>query len=352
MSELVDIEAFGLDDGAEAAGSGIRARTARVFGPRGFGYAAGLCRMLSQARIDLLHLHGIWMYPSVACIRWAKRGPYVISPHGSLEAWALRRSAWKKRIASVVYEKQGLQGAACLHALNGAELGSIRAFGLRNSVCVIPNGVVLPRLNEICADDPPLSRSRLEGGRRLVFLGRLHPKKGLSALLRAWGGVRPMAWRLVVAGWGQGGHEGELKSLVVQLGISDTVEFVGPKFGAEKDELLRRADAFVLPSFSEGLPVAVLEAWSYGVPVLMTPECNLPDGFAIGAALRLVHDGDGLAGGLEELVGMSEDQRKAMGMRGRKLVEERYTWGPIAEQMVQVYEWVLGRGQKPGCVVD
>jgi poly(glycerol-phosphate) alpha-glucosyltransferase len=84
----------------------------------------------------------------------------------------------------------------------------------------------------------------------------------------------------------------------------------------------------------------------------MTPECNLPDGFAIGAALRLVHDGDGLAGGLEELVGMSEDQRKAMGMRGRKLVEERYTWGPIAEQMVQVYEWVLGRGQKPGCVVD
>ena len=126
------------------------------------------------------------------------------------------------------------------------------------------------------------------------------------------------------------------------------VVFYGPAFGVEKEALFRSADAFVLPSFSEGLPMSVLEAWSYGLPVVMTPECNLPEGFAKQAALE-IRSGEGsfqgsdfsFQQGLRTLIEMTEAQRWEMGMRGRKLVEDRFTWPKVAEQMKEVYESLL-----------
>jgi poly(glycerol-phosphate) alpha-glucosyltransferase len=118
---------------------------------------------------------------------------------------------------------------------------------------------------------------------------------------------------------------------------------------------LRQADAFILPSFSEGLPMSVLEAMAYRLPVLMTDHCNLPEGFAAEAAVRI---GTGLRGqpmGIDEgmctLMEMSDSERVAMGQRGRALVEERFTWPQVAAQMKEVYEWVLGGGETPGCVM-
>ena len=116
-------------------------------GPRAFGYAPELSRALDAARLDLVHTHGLWMYPSVAAAwRWATRWkrPLVVSPHGMLEPWAVRNSAWKKRIAGWLFENRHLRRAACLHALNDAEYEAIRAYGLTNPVAVIPNGVDLP----------------------------------------------------------------------------------------------------------------------------------------------------------------------------------------------------------------
>ena len=120
--------------------------------------------------------------------------------------------------------------------------------------------------------------------------------------------------------------------------------FYGPAFGGEKDQLLRRADAFVLPSLSEGLPMSVLEAWAYGLPVVMTPECNLPEGFASQAALEIRNRGMGTGNweGLRLLLDMSDSDRIEMGRRGRRLVEEKFTWPKVAAQMKQLYEEILG----------
>ncbi len=187
----------------------------------------------------------------------------------------------------------------------------------------------------------------------------------------------------MIAGWDQGGHEAELKRLCRELSLryvegrgsrveglrressyEADVVFFGAAFGEEKDALLRSADAFILPSLSEGLPMSVLEAWAYGLPVLMTPECNLPEGFAAGASVRIgAEDANkaesgklkaescgNIEGGLRELFEMSDADRAAMGERGRRLVEDRFTWPKIAAQMKEVYEWVLGGGPKPGGV--
>jgi poly(glycerol-phosphate) alpha-glucosyltransferase len=250
---------------------------------------------------------------------------------------------WKKRIAALLYENQHLRRAACLRALSEAEAESIRSYGLRNPICAIPNGVDLPDLRESNAKTHSANR------KTLLYLGRLHPKKNISNLIRAWnetfnsqcGSVG--SWVLAIAGWDQDGYESQLK----QIAAGTSVVFLGPQFGAEKSECYRACDAFILPSLSEGLPMTVLEAWAYAKPVLMTPECNLSEGFEANAALRIGSSSDEISAGLKQIVEMSDEDRAAMGTRGRALVATKFSWSRIGERMRAVYEWMLGGGQTP-----
>src|SRR6266571_4344767 len=352
---------------------------------RAWGYSNELVPALLGADLDILSTHGLWKYCSVVSQRWHLRTgrPYIVHPEGMLESWALRNAKWKKRIAALLYEDQHLRGATCLRALCEAEAQSIRAYGMRNPICVIPNGVDLPDLSET----PTLQAQAFAEGRKvLLYLGRLHPKKNLANLIRAWKQIlhsHPSArasWVLAIAGWSQGGYETELKRLVRELGLSflgvsdprsvgknrwseevaaDTaattgsasVVFLGPRFGAEKNECYRACAAFIMPSLSEGLPITVLEAWAYAKPVLMTPECNLTEGFAAGAALQIGTGPEEIAAGLKQLIEMSDDDRRAMGNRGRNLVATTFSWPRISEQMRSVYEWALGGGPTPEVIV-
>src|SRR5439155_24090855 len=117
-----------------------------------------------------------------------------------------------------------------------------------------------------------------------------------------------------------------------QQSAASSVAFLGPRFGAEKNACYRACDAFILPSFSEGLPMAVLEAWAHAKPVLMTPECNLPEGFAAGAALEIGSSPEGIAAGLKQLIEMNQDDHRALGDRGRTLVATKFSWPQIGEQ--------------------
>lgn len=322
--------------------------------PFAFGYAPGFLQVLQDYGPDLTHTHGIWLYPSIATAAYCtrRRVPYMISPHGMVDPWAVRHQRWKKVIAYAIYETNHLHGARCIRALCESEALSVRRMGLRNPVAVVPNGIDLP-LNsgaEPGTSEAPWSNSMEPGRKVLLFLSRIHRKKGLDNLLRAWAKAKPRGWGLVVAGWDQGGYEGELKAMKEDLGIGDSVFFAGPLFGEAKDAAYRRADAFILPSLSEGLPMVVLEAWAYGKPVLMTPECNLPEGFAADAAIRIEGTTDGIVKGLQNLLRFSDGDLKEMGAKGRRLVEERFTWNQIATQVKETYEWMLGGGPAPAWV--
>jgi glycosyltransferase involved in cell wall biosynthesis len=327
-------------------------------GPKSFGYAPGFSRILDENNLDLIHTHGLWMYPSLAALRWSKHWglPLIVSPHGMLDSWALSNSAWKKRLAGMLFERAHLRRAACIHALCKSEYEAIRAYGLPNPVAIIPNGVDLPEVSRSLSQ-PAWATELPAKSSVLLFLGRIHPKKGLENLLHGWARVRQRqanssgSWQLVIAGWDQGGHQGELEILARRLEVQETVHFVGPQFDKQKAESFACADAFVLPSLSEGLPMAVLEAWSYGLPVLMTSHCNLPEGFENQAAISMDTDPDSIAAALVRLFGMSGEERYVVGNRGRLLVEKRFSWPTVAAQMCSVYEWVLKGGSPPECLV-
>jgi glycosyltransferase involved in cell wall biosynthesis len=328
---------------------------------RAWGYSNQLLPAILGADLDILSTHGLWKYCSVASLRWHRRmaRPYIVHPHGMLESWALQNAKWKKRIAALLYENQHLRGAACLRALCQAEAQSIRAYGMRNPICVIPNGVDLPDLSKV----PTLQAHAFAEGRKvLLYLGRLHPKKNVANLIRAWKQIlnsHPSTrayWVLAIAGWSQRGYEQKLKHLAGDLDTVATPEhasiaFLGSRFGTDKNECYRACDAFIMPSLSEGLPMTVLEAWAHAKPVLMTPECNLPEGFGGEAALQIGTGPEEIAAGLKQVIEMSDDDRRAMGNRGRDLAATTFSWPRIGEQMCSVYEWVLGGGPPSEVIV-
>jgi glycosyltransferase involved in cell wall biosynthesis len=271
-----------------------------------------------------------------------------------LEPWATRRRPLKKRFMSFLNENACLGEAACIRALTTLEANAIRARGLLNPVCVLPNGMDVP---EAGREAHPAWRDKVPIGKNiLLYLGRIHPKKGLPDLLRAWhllreeGPVTARNWHLVIAGWNQDGHEDELRQLVSLMGLCASVHFVGPQFGRDKSATYQAATAFVLPSLSEGLPMTVLEAWAHRLPVLMTPECNLLEAFEAKAALGAEPNISGLAQGLETLFGLDALDRKRMADRAYDLMKERFSWNIIGAQMHDVCRWLLGEIEQPACV--
>jgi poly(glycerol-phosphate) alpha-glucosyltransferase len=264
---------------------------------------------------------------------------------------ALEISWWKKKPVAWVYENHHLKHARCLHATSESEAHFIRKYGIKNPICIIPNGIHLPRLVE------GTPRPRKAGKKVLLYLGRLHPQKGLLTLLHAWAAVQGSGipetkeWVLVIAGWAQHGHEGELKIFCQQHSLCNTVSFAGPQFGEAKDQIYRSADAFVLPSSFESFGMVVLEAWSHGLPVLMTNQGYLTEGFASDAALPMEFSFEGMVDGLHTLCSMSDQQRQDMGRRGLDLVEKQFTWNRNATSMRSVYEWMLGGGPTPNCII-
>jgi poly(glycerol-phosphate) alpha-glucosyltransferase len=178
----------------------------------------------------------------------------------------------------------------------------------------------------------------------------------LLELIRAWdqaGRSSPVTasrWYLIIAGSGPADYVAQLQQCITELGLAERVWLIGPQYGAEKEATFAAADAFILPSISEGMPNAVLEAWSWCLPTLITPQCNLPEGFAAGAALRIEPRAESISKGLDTLFGLSKERRRAMGRNGQDLVAAQFTWPSVAAQFDGVYRWLIGKGDRPSCV--
>lgn len=322
-------DAHSAEDAHRYAGAELH--HAPVLGPRQIGYAPALGGMLDAARLDLLHLHGIWMYPSAAGAGWAARSdkPYLISPHGMLDPWITGRGRWKKALARAGYERRSWSRASALHALTEREAADIAAESGRRDSLVIPNA------GPAAGPVPMAPRAPL-----IAYIGRIHPKKNLGALISGWTalereGALPDGARLEIAGWGKLQDVGALEAALKAATASIT--FLGPQFGADKARLLGEARFMILPSLSEGLPMAVLEGWAVGTPTIMSADCNLPEGFAAGAALECGHDAQSIAAALRCAFELNDAAWPAMASAAHGLAAGPFSPSAIARRWEAAY---------------
>jgi glycosyltransferase involved in cell wall biosynthesis len=258
-----------------------------------------------------------------------------------LEPWALRNKGWKKAVYSALVEQRNLGGAGCLHALTENEAADYRRWGAKAPIAVIPIGVSLPPA--VSKEMFLMKHPELRGKEIVLFLGRLHFKKGLDILCRAWRESNRLAnSHLVLAGPDFDGTRKNAEKMVAEFGIASSVTFTGMLTGDAKWSALAASQAFVLPSRSEGLSVSVLEAMGMCLPVIVSERCNTPEIRTAGAGWVIRPQVSELRNALNEFFSSSESDRQKLGYRGNRLVTTKYNWTRIGEQISALYEWLQG----------
>jgi glycosyltransferase involved in cell wall biosynthesis len=318
------------------------------------GPETGLEAAIRAARV--VHLHGLWQVQTRLGARAARaaRVPYLVAAHGMAEPWALRHKRWKKRLYLALVEADNLRRASCLHALSLPEIEHLRRIAPWTPVCFVPNGVDLEFFEDLPARSTLEQEfPQLQGKFLLLFFGRLHVKKGLDLLAEALGRIAPDQpdLQLLVAG-NDDGAWAPFRARMACLGLSQRITYFGHVTGERAHQIWAAADAFVLPSYSEGFSMAILEALACRLPCLITTACHFPELAAAGGAVVVNPELDAVTSGLRELIERTPQERRRLGAIGRRLVEESYTWDRQSERLAAVYEWLCGGGPPPEAVVQ
>ncbi len=349
-AERDDIPADKLHPAFEGVPAADRVRRAELT-PSGLsalfgrGAAWGECRELLRTA-DVCHVHGLWE-PALWVVAKSARAvgvPYLVAAHGMLDPWALSQKRWKKRLGLALGWRGILNRAAAIHCLNADEERLIADLQLTSPPQRIGNAIFLDEVDPLPpTDEFAAARPGLTGHPYILFLSRLHTKKGLDILAAAYrtvaADVPPV--HLVVAG-PDGGARAEFESLVAAAGLTERVHVVGRISVREKWAALAGAACFCLPSRQEGFSSAILEALAARVPAVISDACHFPEVAEVGAGEVVPLSADAVAAALTRVL-KSEELRRRMGDAGRRLVEERFTWDTTARRSVEVYERIVRR---------
>lgn len=318
-------------------------------GPRRLGRSPEMMRWLTEKaslnEADLFHNHSLWMMPNVYPGQVAARHkiPFVVSPRGVFAEYAMAIGSKVKRVFWPLVQRPALNGITCFHATAKSEYEDIRRMGFRQPVAIIPNGIDIPALLPKRADNP----------RTLLFLGRIHPNKGLDSLLPAWQAVQDRFpdWRLRIAGPDEGGYLAEVRRLANDLGLKRH-EFCGALYGEAKLQAYRDADAFVLPTYSENFGMSVAEALAAGTPAIVSKGAPWSGLEPRGAGWWIDIGVDPLVACLERALSQPHEVLEGMGGQGRRWMEGEFSWAEIARKMNETYRWILNGGSKPDWVSE
>ena len=305
------------------------------------------CALREKAgRVDIIHNHSLWSMVNVSAgfVVPGKRAKLVVSPRGTLAPWALRR---RREVKTVLwpFQRRVLAQADLLHATSESELADIRALGFRSPIALVPNGIDIPRLLR-----PNFDRAN----RTAIFVGRIHPVKGLSNLLEAWTLIEQenRNWRLVIVGEGEQAHVNEFENCIRKFDCKN-VRFVGPLFGDDKSRAYFGADLFVLPSHTENFGVVVAEALAHGLPVIVSRAAPWRDVESRCCGWWVSNDVKSLADTLGSAIALPKQQLLDMGDRGRTWMIREFGWDKIVGRMAAAYDLILsGRGHRDSILAD
>lgn len=316
--------------------------------PAKLGHAPDMWRWLTEqavgGKIDVLHSHNLWAMPSIYPDWVARRRgiPHIVSPRGTLTRYSMSTGSRMKRVYWPLIQRPALRRAACFHATAETEVEDIRRLGFRQPIALLPIGIDLPTLpseNEI-------------DSQTVLYMGRLHPEKGIAELLDAWAIVQSQRpdWTLRIVGPDEIGYRNVLERQATRQGLHRVI-FGDPRYGADKYEEYRAASLCVLPSPTENFGVSIAEALASGKPAIANHGAPWSGLVAEGCGWWVPNGASYLAQALLTATALSTEERVRMGQAGRAYAERAFGWKRIADEMLAVYEWILDRGTRPDCIV-
>ena len=341
----LDLEVLSIGPDAIEVPEGVRVTLLKTNLPGGLWRAA-----LNQtstlweriAHANIVHMHGVWMWPQWAAARQARRinRPVVLSPHGMLESYMWQRQSWLHQLKKTIYWRTvaypAFKNVSVIHALTNREASDLSNYFPEQRIVILPNSIDLDLIDRHLLDYPS------EGPVKpyILFLGRLHPKKGIDLVIKAFAHLHNTEMTLKLAGEVQEkdkGYDAYLSSLVKQLGLEEQVEFIGAVKGKLKWLLYKNAWAFCLPSHSEGLAMVNLEAAACRTPVITTYQSGVPDDWAANGGILIKPDIYEITQSLLQASQWSRSERDQRGNSLRNLVERTYSTQVLAPQWVALY---------------
>lgn len=280
---------------------------------------------------DIVHINGIWSPQNWGFQKKAQELgiKVILSPHGMLEPWIMNQNPWKKNLGLFLYQKRAIQNARFLHATAEMEAVNIQSLGFKTPICIIPNGIDLNDIKDF---------KRQYGTKKIVFLSRIHPKKGIEILLEAWRNCDTNGWKLEIAGNGDENYKRLLSQSASDL---KNVDFVGAKYGEDKWDFLRSADVMVLPTHSENFGIVIAEALALGVPVITTEGTPWEDLDIYDCGWWINLSVSNLEKCISKVINTSADELEKMGRNGRKLIAEKYEIKNVANKITDLYKQTL-----------
>ena len=294
---------------------------------------------------DIVQSHSLWVMPNVYPA-WAsaKSGkPLIVSPHGTLSPAALNFSYYTKRLFWLALQGRAVRTARCLHATSEAEYLDFRRFGLCQPIAIIPNGIDIP------SDAPPKQLSKAM--KTVLYLGRIHPKKGIKYLIYAWKQIHKSFpdWQLQIVGPGPKKHVGFLNAIICQDSL-ERVTLEGPVYGHDKTRVYREADLFVLPTLNENFGLAVAESLALGTPVISSKGAPWSGLVTNQCGWWIDHGAEPLAACFREALALEPEKLAKMGTLGRQWIERDFSWSRVAQDFERAYRWILSGGSPPAFV--
>jgi glycosyltransferase involved in cell wall biosynthesis len=301
-----------------------------------------------------VHIHGMWQLIGYAAARHAaSRGiSYVLTPHGMLEPWSLRHRGWKKRLALCLAWHKVIRSAGVVHVTGDKEAFGMSELPYHTPVAKVPVGVDI---------DPPTIAGpafiefrwpETTGRNIAVFLGRLHPVKGLDSLIRSWACVleKHNDWHLLIVGPDEAGYRATLERLAISQGVSQSLTFTGPIWRQDKAKLLHEADLLVAPSLQENFGLSIAEGMAASLPVITTNQTPWRQLIDHNCGWWIDVGEAPLTAALDSAMAMDEAERSAIGRRGYELIKREYAWPEVTEQIIQLYRWLATGTPRPSYV--
>ena len=313
---------------------------------------------LIAEKFDIIQIQSMWnlCYHRLVKLANKHRIPYIITPRGMLEPWSLSQNKWKKKLALMLYQMKDLQKAACIFTTAEMEAQHVRELGVKVPISVIPNGI---------DTDGYACRTSKDGVKKqILFLSRVHVKKGIERLIDAFDRLHKEFpdWTVAIVGNGEPEYINRLRLKVYGLGVGESIQILDPVFGDAKLKLYQESSLFCLPSYSENFGMVIAEAMSCGIPAITTNgtpwQLLNGDCATMGASLDMLSEDkrtgwcidlsvDNLEKTLREAMSMDTDALYEMGQRGSKMINENFNYRSVAQKTKALYEWIINGGEKP-----